>query len=92
MQIIDFASIHEQLLSENALPDGYMGLIAEKACFNVGGVRALLNGNTRVYVSDDAKRRVAKAIIQILSEQSEKSRLLADNLQTILMQDHQPQN
>jgi predicted Zn-dependent peptidase len=83
MHNVDFNGIHDQLLNENALPSGYIGIIADKAGFNAGGVRALLNGNTRVYVSDEAKRRVFQALIQILSEYSDNARIAAEQLKKL---------
>jgi len=70
MENIDLPSIYAQLQEMQAVPMKFGTQIAEKSGINHNSVYACLTGNPRVYVSDDAKAKVVKAAIQILSEHS----------------------
>ena len=81
MQNTELANIYKELVERRAIPVGFASEIVESTGINDNSVRAVLNGNQRVYVSDESKEAIKKAAIQILFEKSEEIRRQAHQLQ-----------
>ena len=70
MQSTDIQSVYSDLTQNRAIPVSFAALLAEETGINETSVRACLNGNPRVYVSEDAKNQILNAAIRILSEKA----------------------
>lgn len=70
MQSTDIQSVYSELTKNRAIPVSFATVIAEETGINETSVRACLNGNNRVYISDAAKNQILNAAIRILSEKA----------------------